>query len=53
MHLLAASFMPRKNKETILKDLFKIWIAIYGSPQRILVDSGSEFANDQFREMHD
>ena len=33
------SFIPNKNKETI-------WIAIYGSLHKILIDSGSKFANN-------
>ena len=43
--LLAATFVPNKKKDTILKAIFRIWIAVYGSPDKTLVDNGGEFAN--------
>ena len=38
--LLAATFVPNKKKDTILKAIFGIWIAVYGSPDKTLVDNG-------------
>ena len=49
--LSAATFIPNKNKETVLREIFKIWIAIFGTPQKILIDNGGEFANDELTEM--
>ena len=51
--LSAATFVPNKNKDTILKAIFRIWIAVYGSPDKILVDNGGEFANSEFIETGD
>ena len=39
-HLSAALFAPNKKKDTILKVIFHIWIAVYGSPDQILVNNG-------------
>ena len=52
-HLSAAAFIPNKNKETIIKHIFCIWIAVYGTPQKFLTDNGSDFANSEFLEMAD
>ena len=38
--LSAGIFIPNKNKETIIKAIFCIWIAVYGSPEKILIDNG-------------
>ena len=51
--LSAGIFIPNKNKETIIKAIFCIWIAVYGSPEKILIDNGGEFANKDFIEMCD
>ena len=51
--LSAATFVPNKKKDTILKAIFRIWIAIYGSPDKILVDNGGEFAIFEFTETTD
>ena len=37
-----------KKKEEIVKRIFEIWIRIFGSPKKILVDNGGEFANQEF-----
>ena len=50
-HLSAATFISNKNRDTIIKAFFQIWIAVYGSPQKVLVDNGGEFANDDFLKM--
>ena len=51
--LSAAAFNPNKNRETIIKQIFLIWIAVYGTPQKFLTDNGSEIANSDFLEMAD
>ena len=52
-HLSAAAFVPNKNKDTILKVIFCIWIAVYGSPGKIPVDNGDKFTNIEFTETTD
>ena len=37
-----------KRKEVIIESIFKIWIAIFGSPKRFLVDNGGESNNSEF-----
>ena len=37
-----------KRKEDILEIIFKIWMAIFGSPKSFLVDNGGEFNNSEF-----
>lgn len=51
--LLAAIFVPNKNKDTILKAMFCIWISAYGSLDKILVVNGGEFGNTKFTETSD
>ena len=51
--LSAAKFVPNKNKDTILKARSHIWISVYGSVSKILVDNGGEFANTEFTEKRD
>ena len=46
--LSAACFIPNKKPSTIVNAIFKIWIAIYGSPIKFLSDNGGEFANTEF-----
>ena len=43
--------IPSKRREVIISGVLSIWVAIFGSPKRILSDNGKEFANDDFREM--
>ena len=46
--LSAAIFIPNKNKETIVKALFQIWISVYDGPKKFMSDNGGEFANSEF-----
>ena len=46
--LSAATFIPNKNKETIVEALFRIWISVYGAPKKFMSDNGGEFANSEF-----
>ena len=49
--LSASSFIPNKNPDTILTDMFKILISVYGTPEKFSADNGGEFANSKFIEM--
>ena len=49
--LSASSFIPNKNSDTILTFIFKIWVSIYGAPEKFLTDNGGEFVNEKFIEM--
>ena len=40
-----------KRRETIIENVFKIWIGIFGAPGKILVDNGGEFANEDYLSM--
>jgi ribosomal protein L21E len=42
--------LKRVDAETVAKKTFKYWIAIFGSPQFIHTDRGSNFESDLFRE---
>ena len=41
-------FIQSKRKAVIVESIFKIWIAIFGSPKSVLVDNGGEFDNSEF-----
>ena len=49
--LSTSSFIPNKNPDTILTYIFKIWVPVYGAPEKFLTDNGGEFANSKFIEM--
>ena len=49
--LSAGCIVPNKEKETIVRSIFRIWIAVYGSPKKLLNDNGGEFANSDFIDM--
>ena len=49
----AACVIPDKRQETIIENVFKHWIGIFGSPKRILTDNGCEFNNNAMRELGD
>ena len=40
-----------KRKEGIVKRIFQIWISIFGSAKKFLVDNRGEFDNDEFRSL--
>ena len=44
----ASCVIQSKRKEVIIESIFKIWIAIFGSPKSFLVDNGGEFNNSEF-----
>ena len=49
--LSACAVIRNKQPETIIKELFRIWISIYGCPEKFLSDNGGEFANEKFKEL--
>ena len=51
--LSAATSIPNKNRDTMVREILHIWIAVYGSPKKFLTDNGGEFANADFTEMCD
>ena len=49
--LSASSFIPNNNPDTILTFIFKIWVSVYGAPEKFLTDNGGEFASAKFIEI--
>ena len=49
--LSAACVVYNKKQETIIEEVFKHWIAIFGTPKTILSDNGREFQNNCMREL--
>ena len=49
--LSASLFIPNKNPDTILTYIFKIWISVYGAPEKVSTDNGGELTNSKFIEM--
>ena len=43
--------IPNKESTTIIKVIFKYWIAYFGAPKNFLSDNGREFDNQDFRDM--
>ena len=37
--------------EVVIREIFKVWISVYGCPDAFLSDNGGEFSNSKFREM--
>ena len=49
--LSACAPIRDKKPETIIRELFRIWIGIYGCPKRFISDNGGEFSNEKFRSL--
>ena len=47
----ASCVIYTKRKEEIIKKIFQIWISIFGSAKKFLVDNAGEFDNDEFRSL--
>ena len=47
----ASCIIKTKRKEQIIKQVFRIWVSIFGSPKILLVDNGGEFNNEHFRSL--
>ena len=50
---LVACLVRRKNKSKIIKQIYRIWIVYFGSPNLFLCDNGGEFSNDLFQEINE
>ena len=46
--LLATALISSKITEVIIQKIFQIWVTVYGAPEKVLIDNGSEFANECF-----
>ena len=46
-----ATEIRNKMPATIIKKIFLRWVAIFGTPKKILSDNGGEFSNCEMREM--
>ena len=46
-----ACIIPSKHRDTIITNVLKSWVAIFGSPKLLLCDMGREFNNEDYREM--
>ena len=44
----ASCVIKSKHKEVIVKKIFQIWISIFGSAKKCLVDNAGEFNNHEF-----
>lgn len=49
--LSAGAIIRSKKPSVIIQEVFRNWIAIYGSPEKILSDNGGEFNNPEMREL--
>ena len=49
--LSAGAVIRNKKPETVIRELFRNWIQIYGAPEAFLTDNGGEFNNSAFREL--
>ena len=47
----AAMLVENKTKEEIIEKFFRIWITIFGPPEKTLCDNGKEFCNSDFLSM--
>ena len=48
-----AAIIHNKQKETIVKTIFQIWLAYFRAPQMFHSDCGRDFKNDLFRNIND
>ena len=49
----AVTIVKSKQKEEIVKAIFKIWITLFEPPNEILSDNGGEFNNDLLHNLSD
>ena len=47
----AGSVIRSKTAEVTIRNFFKIWVSVFGVPQKVLSDNGGEFANNDFIDM--
>ena len=48
--LSGGTVIRNKSPSTVVRELFRVWISIYGSPCSLLTDNGGEFANAEVLE---
>ena len=46
-----SSEIKNKSAVTIIEQIFKSWISLFGPPEGFMSDNGTEFANKDFRSM--
>lgn len=46
-----ATVVKSKERDEIIKHLFKSWISIFGAPSKFFSDNGGEFSNEDFNAM--
>lgn len=46
-----ACVIKSKSAKIIIDGVMRYWIALFGSPKKILTDNGGEFSNSEFRSM--
>ena len=49
----SACIIESKHKNVIVKNVFRMWIAYFGTPLKFLSDNGGEFGNDVCREINE
>ena len=49
--LSAGAVIHSKKPEVIVREIFKQWISVYGTPEKFLSDNGGEFNNPSLREL--
>ena len=49
--LSAGAIIRNKKPTTVIKELFRVWISIYGTPEKLLTDNGGEFNNSEMRDL--
>ena len=49
----AAAVVKSKDRNEIIKHLFRSWISIFGAPSKFFSDNGGEFSNEDYNEMCD
>lgn len=47
----SAVFIKSKRAEDVIEGIVGSWIAIFGTPNKFLIDNGGEFANKKFMEL--
>jgi transposase InsO family protein len=50
-HFVIAVPIPDKTANTVMRALLNHWIFVFGRPQKIVTDNGSEFKNSTMRQM--
>ena len=49
--LSACAVVSSKRPEEIIRQIFRVWISVYGCPEKFLMDNGGEFNNEHFRQL--